>query len=241
MLALAIDTATEICSIALGNREHLIDETSFVAGRSHLEMLLPALERLLARQGLSVRQLEQIVAGTGPGTFSGLRVGVATCRALSQALAIPIAGSSSLAALAAGAASCLIDEQQNLAAVINARRGQVFARLYRKSKRTVFPASAVYCLKPEELVEVVTVASTGPVVAAGDGVIAYKKVFYGAAGVRPLPPEDERHQVRSFYHLPGEKSRMKYSAEALLKVLPAYIREPDADKTVLLRKKGTWQ
>lgn len=241
MLALAIDTATEVCSIALGARDKVIDEIAFEAGRSHLEKLLPAVRRMFERQGLGLRELEFIAAGTGPGTFSGLRVGIATCRALSQALTIPVWGSSSLGALAAGVAASPGGQQQSLMAAINARRGQVFARLYRKHDRQIRPVSDIHCLSPEDLVEVVTRAAAGPVIAFGDGILAYHEFFSAAASIRPLPPQDKRHQVRAAHHLPAAGSKQRYGPGDPGKVLPVYIREPDADRTVLLRKRGIWQ
>ncbi len=242
MLALAIDTATEICSIALGNSENVIGSISFEAGRSHLEMLFPAVEQLLGRQNIDARRLEFIAVGTGPGNFSGLRVGIATCRALSQSLGIPLQGSSSLAALAAGAAgSPGLQGQPLLMAAINARRGQVFAQIYRKHNRKVTPLSEIYCLDPGDLVEVVTKAASGPMVAAGDGVLAYPEIFYSAPAIQALPPQDKRHQVQAAHHLPEAGCKKKYSPQDLMEVLPEYVREPDADKTVLLRKRQPWQ
>ena len=82
MPALAIDTSTGICSVALGLPGKPPHEIAIDAGRTHLEVLLPAVEELLGRQGVTAAALELIVAGTGPGTFSGLRVGIATARAL---------------------------------------------------------------------------------------------------------------------------------------------------------------
>ena len=240
MRALAFDTATEDLSIALGNRQELLGEINVKAGRSHLELLLPAINDLLGNAGMTAAGLDLICVGTGPGTFSGLRVGVATARALSQSLETPLQGQSSLAALARGMADIASGNREELLLpVIDARRGQVFAQLYRTDAASVLAASGVFCEAPQDLIRKIAALTDRPVRAAGNGILSYFALF-DKKPVQPLPAGDLRHQVRAVYYLPAPGLKIKYDSHDLLDVLPAYIREPDADKTVLLRKKGIW-
>lgn len=245
MPALAIDTSTKICSVALGPGGKPPDEIAIDAGRTHLEVLLPAVEELLGRQGVTAAALELIVAGTGPGTFSGLRVGIATARALAQALEIPITGSSSLAALAAATAAsteltslAVTAETPAILPVIDARRGQVFAQIYRTNGGGVEPGSEIFCLSPDELIAQVS-KTAGATVAVGNGVLAYHDLFAASPLRLPLPASG-LHRISAAWHLPGEPVRLKYSPADLLAVKPVYVRAPDADKTVLLRKREPW-
>lgn len=108
---LAIDTATSRALIATGSPAGVIDGvTTWVVGYRHGETLLPTIERFLGEQDVRRSQLTGIVVGTGPGAFTGLRVGLATAKGLCHGLGIPLVGVSTAAALlhAAGAGAVLI-------------------------------------------------------------------------------------------------------------------------------------
>jgi len=103
---LAIDTALRRAVVALGRADGgLVDEASWVAGHRHGEELLPRVATLLERNAVALDDLGGIVIGTGPGAFTGLRVGIATAKALAHGLQRPIAGISTAAALLAAAAA----------------------------------------------------------------------------------------------------------------------------------------
>lgn len=242
MPALAIDTATDVCTIALGNDGGLVDEITILAGRSHLEMLLPQIHVLLGRQGLKIADIDAIIAGIGPGSFTGLRVGVATARGLAQALKKPIFGSSTLRALAQG----MIDARgedvagERILPVVDAKRGQVFAQLFLVSENKIAEAaSEILCLEPEDLFRRLPGLTGDIVLAAGSGVLAYWNQFDAAGQVEAAHPEDPLHLVQAAFHLSAWQGG-SYEPRLLQEVLPAYVREPDADKTVLLRKREPW-
>ena len=98
-MLLAIDTANAISSVSL-YQDKVLAETTWIAGRDHTRELLPEIHRLLAVDGRSVRDLTAVGVGLGPGSFNGLRVGIATAKAISLALSIPIVGIETLRALA---------------------------------------------------------------------------------------------------------------------------------------------
>ena len=102
---LAIDTATSRAVVAIASADGTsLGETSWVAGHRHGETLLPELERLLDETGVQRSRLTAIVVGTGPGTFTGLRVGIATAKGLAEGLGIPIVGVSTATGLLSAAA-----------------------------------------------------------------------------------------------------------------------------------------
>jgi tRNA threonylcarbamoyladenosine biosynthesis protein TsaB len=113
MLVVAFDTATDVATSALVWDGEVVGELA-----SRPVSVLEDVDALLRRGGVRAAQLEGIVVGTGPGSFTGLRMGLAAARALSLALEVPVAGVSTLAALAAGAPGAL--------PVIDARRREVF-------------------------------------------------------------------------------------------------------------------
>lgn len=237
---LAIDTATETLSIALGGGGEVIGETEIAAGRSHLELLLPAVDRLLASHRVSLSDLEAICVGIGPGTFSGLRVGVATARGIAQGLGLPITGSGSLEALAGGLAALPETRGSHILPVIDAKRGQVFSRLFLPDDAgELRPRSEIMCLEPDELVAAVSRRVSGPVFAGGDGAELYARIF-SERGMAMPGPGDPAHRIKARYHLPVDRPATGFSLERAASVVPLYVREPDADKTVLLRKKEPW-
>lgn len=133
-LLLAMDTSTLVCSVACGYADDVRAEHHEPAPRAHLERLMPAVQDVARAAGVSLGELDGLVAGLGPGSYTGVRVAVSTARALAQALEIPIIGVCSLDALAAdgrpGRLICAMSE---------AGRGRVYYRLYRRSDRQSLP------------------------------------------------------------------------------------------------------
>ena len=244
MPTLSIDTATEVLALALGEGEKILAKSSIDAGRSHLELLLPGVQQLLDEAGLTVRDIDGIVAGTGPGTFSGLRVGIATARALAQTLEVRLSGSSTLEALAFGLAE-ETSASQLLLPVIDAKRSQVFAQLFKKEgKNTVKPESEVLCLDPQALLAELAKITGAAVRAAGNGVLAYRDIFGNAEQLELPGPDRPENRVDAGWHLRAGLAETETGSDfdpgLLLSVVPHYVREPDADKTILLRKKEPW-
>lgn len=167
MLILAFDTATDVASSALVWDGEVLGE--FV---SQPRSVLEDVDALLRRGGVRDNQLEGIAVGTGPGSFTGLRMGLAVARALAFALELPVAGVSTLDALAAGAPRAL--------PVIDARRREVF---------TVGPRA----VRPEEL------ELESGTVCVGDGAVRYRAVLE-AAGADVPSDDDERHLPRARFH-----------------------------------------
>lgn len=242
MRTLAIDTATDCLSLAVGEDGAAVAEAVLDAGRSHLELLLPEALRLLESNRLELNELDAIAVGTGPGTFSGLRVGVATARALAQSLEIPIAGAGTLKALALELAADSRSADRDILPLIDAKRGQIFTRIYRKvDEETVAALSEIMCLNPENLVAELDKSTGRGYLAAGNGSLAYFSIFAAAADIEVLQRDDSRHKVRAAWHLKSLRSATGFDPAALYAVAPSYIRKPDADRTALLRKQAPWQ
>ena len=124
--ALAIATATSQVSVAISGPDGVLGSIALRVGRRHGETLAPAIQDLARLAGVDLSRLELVAVDIGPGLFTGLRVGVATAKALASALAIPVVPVSSLDILAhphrrAG---------RPVASVVDARRGEVFWSLY---------------------------------------------------------------------------------------------------------------
>lgn len=244
-LVLAMDTATDYCSIALGLGGQPLASTVFEAGRMHLEMLLPETHSLLERHSRRASEIRAIAVGTGPGTFTGLRVGVATARAMAQALGVPLFGSGSLPALAMGIAASLPTEraaEADILAVIDARRKQVFAAIFRLGEHGADRITETLCLEPPALCAILMGKGSRQMIAAGSGALEYREEFERCPQVEILDPDHEAHRIDAAFHLAAIPARAEWDAgpRNLYNVVPEYVREPDADQNVLKRKQEPW-
>jgi tRNA threonylcarbamoyladenosine biosynthesis protein TsaB len=192
----------------------------------HSQELLPEVERLLEESHTTWDDVESIAIGIGPGTFTGLRIGISTARALGQALRVDLRPVSSLEVIAAAAAEATSD-QRPLLSLIDARRRQVFVALYEpphSAGSRPIPIWKPEVVNPESLVSRVHELDPSPV-CAGDWAIKSRSSLEGTGGYVP-PSESGLHAV-SGLHL----CRLALSVEAVspADVYPVYLRLPDAE------------
>jgi tRNA threonylcarbamoyladenosine biosynthesis protein TsaB len=148
MNLLAIETATEACSVALLHGDSLVDRSE-LAPRRHAELVLPMAESLLAEAGLARKQLDAIAVGQGPGAFTGVRLAISVAQGLALALDIPVVPVSSLAALAMQAPK----NGAAILAAIDARREEIYAGTFRfGADGLVEPLGLEHVLPASELV-----------------------------------------------------------------------------------------
>jgi tRNA threonylcarbamoyladenosine biosynthesis protein TsaB len=199
----------------------------------HSQELLSELARLLGEADVGWDGIDSLAVGVGPGTFTGLRIGIATARALAQALRIPVKPVSSLLALAAGmAAGSPLASGRLALPLIDARRGQVFAALYRVGERApgseVDPPLAIawdpVVLDPELLFERIRALPEAPV-CAGDWAIKSASELK-SAGAEVLSSESALHSIDALHVcLRG----MGVEPVATDDLQPVYLRLPDAE------------
>lgn len=182
----------------------------------HAAQLLPLCNALLGRAGLRFADLDRIAVGLGPGTFTGLRIAIATARGLAHAGDTELTGVPTLEVLAAGA------NHPAVLAVLDARRGEAFAAGYLDGVLTV-PAAA---LPPTALeVRAREYATWRPgTLAVGEGAVAFRAVLERAGCT--VPPDDAGvHRVDAAVLCALARDRQEASPEA---ILPSYVRAPDA-------------
>jgi tRNA threonylcarbamoyladenosine biosynthesis protein TsaB len=121
MIVLGLDTCLSACSVAVRDGERVLAWNSEVMARGHQERLAPMAQRVMAEAGLAFPQLERIGVTVGPGSFTGLRIGLAFAKGLGSALGAPVVGVGTLEALAADIGGLVF-------AAIDARRGQVYVQ-----------------------------------------------------------------------------------------------------------------
>jgi tRNA threonylcarbamoyladenosine biosynthesis protein TsaB len=199
VLILAFDTATEVAASALVDDGELLGERW-----SRAVTLLEDIDALLRQAGARPSDLGALAVGTGPGSFTGTRIGLAVARGLALALDIPAAGVSTLAAMAAGAPGA--------APVVDAKRGEVFV--------AGTNGGDPQATRPVELV-----LEPGAV-CVGDGALRYVDMLTERGFVVP-PVDDERHRVRARFH-----AALAHEFGPADAVEPLYVRVPDAERTL---------
>lgn len=228
MIVLGFDTATPATAIGLrladGRTLQARDDPGPGERPGHATRLLPLAAALLDEAELSFGDLERIAVGVGPGTFTGLRIGVASARGLAQSLDAELVGVSSLQALAAGVSSAGSrqgEEATNVLAMIDARRGEVFAAAYDRVSELLGPR----VVAPWQLVGVVGEAGEG-CLAIGDGAVRYRELLE-AQGARVPDDGSPEHQIGGAAVC--EIAASLPAAGDVREVLPAYLRRPDAE------------
>ena len=196
-MILAFDTATDVATSALVRDGEVLGERASRAVR-----ILDDIDALLGEAGLTRDDVDRLVVGRGPGSYTGLRMGLITARTLSFALGVPLAGVSTLAALAAG--------RPGAVPVIDGRRGEVFTLL----------AGEPRVLRPNEL----NVEPGG--VYVGDGAVRYRDVLERAGGEVP-PDGDPVHIPWARHH-----AALAADFGPADGVEPIYLRVPDAERAL---------
>jgi tRNA threonylcarbamoyladenosine biosynthesis protein TsaB len=197
MLTLAFDTATDVATVALVRDGDVLGER-----RSRAVNVLADADELIREAGLRPPDLELLAVGVGPGSFTGVRMGLAAARGLGLALDLPVAGVLTLAALAAGAPGAV--------PVLDARRREVYT-LVGADPRCLAPAD----LDVEPGREYV-----------GDGAVRYRAAIEEGGGLVPSD-SDDRHVPWARFH-----AQLARDAEPAELVEPVYLRVPDAEKAV---------
>lgn len=164
-LILAIDTALGACSVAVHEAGGATLARRAVAmDKGHAEALMPMLEAVMADSGVGFRALERVAVTVGPGSFTGLRIGIAAARAIGLAAEIPVVGVTTLAAYAAPLISA--DQAAIVAVAVDARHGAVFLQTFAPGGRTLI---APRVLKAREAARAI---GAGPVMIVGSAATA---------------------------------------------------------------------
>ena len=205
MIVLGLDTCLNACSVAVRDSERVLAYRRQEMARGHQERLAPMAEAAMADAGLAFARLERIGATVGPGSFTGLRVGVAFAKGLASALSIPAVGVGTLEALAAEAEGLV-------AAVIDARRDQLYLQVFEDGAPLMAPDVLPLGTAAARLAEL-AMGRRLTLVGSGAPLLAD-----AAPGATILTPEgcDARHVARLA------------AARAVSPIRPLYLRAPDA-------------
>jgi tRNA threonylcarbamoyl adenosine modification protein YeaZ len=181
MKLLAVDTTSYAGSVAMLDGDEIRGLIGIHAVPGHAERLLPTIDMLLKELELSLEDIEAFAVAAGPGSFTGLRIGISTVEGLSYSTERPVVGVSSLEATAyhfryrAGLVASFLD----------ARRGEIFGALYRGDGKSLDTVGEAVCEKPDVFLNRLPAE---PVLIAGSGTLTYRELLENHPKVQPADP-----------------------------------------------------
>lgn len=238
MLILGLDTTTLACSAALLKEDLLLAEYTLNTRKTHSERLLPLIDSLLRECAVDREQLQGIAAAAGPGSFTGIRIGLATARALAQGLGIPAVGVSTLEALA----EAVTAPEALICPLLDARRSQVYSALYRREpapgqglELLALPAAISLSSLVDRLA-----AYQQPVLFTGEGLNSYGPYLQECMGSRAvIAPPPLKVNRAGLVAWRGRQLLQACPGLSHRELLPLYLRRPEAERLAEAKKGGS--
>lgn len=227
MNVLALDTSTSTACVAIISTETVITESAFTCNRSLSARLVPEIGHLLSLAGMTISDIDLFAASIGPGSFTGVRCGVATIQGLALANGKPCAGFSSLAMLAMNFSLTT----HPVCSLLDARKNEVYAGLYNCSSLTPVPLIADCVMPVEQFLGLISANTDKPVIFTGEGALRYRENILSHMGEQALCAPVSHNTGRAAYGAMLALETFR-SGNALLNpahLLPDYIRASDAE------------
>lgn len=179
MHVLAIDTSSNVASVACIKNDNLLAEVTINNKKTHSQMLLPIIENLLDALFISLDKIELFAVAIGPGSFTGIRIGISTARAFAQAKNKPIVGVSSLCGLAGN----LAELSGIICPMIDARNNQVYTSVFRSDGKKLIRINDFFALNVKEIAEILKIYEE-PIYCNGDGSLLHAEYLKQVCGER---------------------------------------------------------
>jgi tRNA threonylcarbamoyladenosine biosynthesis protein TsaB len=221
---LALDTSTDACTVALVGEPGPPYEITIPVRTGHAGSLLPVIDRLFSMSPSAKEDVDLIAVGIGPGSFTGIRIGIATARGLAMALSKPLAGINTLDALAHGALPSALP----IMPIIDARKSEIFCSLYAGDGT---PPAKPMNIRPENLASLVT----SETLFIGNAVPLYRDAIAGILGKSYV--EGPEHLWYPRASVIGRMALEQAASGSLQAAQPMYVRASDADITLQKRNR----
>lgn len=233
MLLLAIDTTTKICSAALGDSSKIWAEYTLNIKNTHSKHLMPLIVSLFKDSGVDKSLLEGVVVNVGPGSFTGIRIGMATAQGLCQGFNIPALGVMTLDALAE---ACSFFNNGLICPILDARKNQTYTALYKNGPAGPAAVEEAAALSLEELSARLN-AYDEEIIFLGDGVDTFREGLKTALGERYREmPYSSRFNHAALVLQKGIRTWQEKGPVSPYALRPFYLRLPEAERK--LREKA---
>lgn len=233
MRILALDTSTNVASVAILEDDVIIGEYSCNKGKTHSQRLMPMIQSLLEKVGLNATDMDAFSASIGPGSFTGLRIGVTTIKAMAFAAGKPVISVYTLDALAYN----LPMSKALICPIIDARNSQVFTAIYRFVNGKLERLTDYLGIHIYELVDIIRLME-GEVVLLGDAYNMHKDYFVQELGERVslAPPNIALAKAASVAVL-ARNAFLQGKVESCIDMVPFYLRKSQAEREKEMNEK----
>lgn len=228
MKILAIDTSSFPASVAVTDGEYILGEYVIRNQRKHSQNIMPMVDSVLGGLDMDISEIDVFAVTVGPGSFTGLRIGISTIRAFAQAMKKPVVGISTLEALAynfAGAAGTIIP-------MLDARRDEVFTAAYDGDKAVLEPCVMTVC-------EIAELFADGNTIYTGDGAIKHRLEILAADETAVIAAPNLSEVRASAVAALAYKKAQNGEAVNYNEIRPVYLRKSQAEREYDNRKKGS--
>lgn len=228
MLVMGIDSSSDIGAIGLIDNSGLLGEINIRLSHRHSERLLPNIDFLLKETGHHINELDGLAVTIGPGSFTGLRIGLSTVKAFAQVLDIPVIGLSSLDVLAYN----IFNKNGWLVPVIDARRNRVYTSLYKGWKKDIIDAKGWpdQALNVDDLiVRLQNLDDNNKIYMVGNGINAYHDILIKSGLDIHFAPDFTNIQRGGTVAELGKNYLVKGLQDDIYNILPNYLKKPQAE------------
>ena len=218
MKILAIDTSSSICSVAILEDDKLIDKNELNDGKTHSENLMPLLDEILKRNSIDIKNIDLIACCVGPGSFTGIRIGVATIKPIAEVLNIKVASVMSLEGLARN-----IEGKEIIVSLIDARNNQVYCGIFDKE----------YNKKEEYLADDINIVIDNlmkyeKITVVGNGAILHKELLLQR--LKNVEFSNNNNQSAENVGKIGYKKYLEKDLCTADTIIPVYLRKSQAER-----------
>lgn len=223
MKILAVDTSSKICAVAILEDNKVIDEIKLDNGKTHSENLMPIIKEILDKNDLTLKDMNLIAVSVGPGSFTGIRIGIATIKPMAEVYNLPVASVTSLETLARNIENK--EKDFTIISVIDARNNQVYAGFF----------DTEYNLKEDEIAEDIDevlkkAGKYSKIIFVGDGAIIHKEKIEENLKDRNIIFTKENNQSAINTGKIGYKKFLEKNLKNADTILPIYLRKSQAER-----------
>ena len=223
MKILAVDTSSKICAVAILEDNKVIDEIKLDNGKTHSENLMPIIKEILDKNNLTLKDMNLIAVSVGPGSFTGIRIGIATIKPMAEVYNLPVASVTSLETLARNIENK--EKDFTIISVIDARNNQVYAGFF----------DTEYNLKEDEIAEDIDevlkkAGKYSKIIFVGDGAIIHKEKIEENLKNRNIIFAKENNQSAINTGKIGYKKFLEKNLKNADTILPIYLRKSQAER-----------
>ena len=223
MKILAVDTSSKICAVAILEENNVIDEIKLDNGKTHSENLMPIIKEVLEKNNLTLKDINLIAVSVGPGSFTGIRIGIATIKPMAEVYNLPVASVTSLETLARNVET--EDTEVTIISLIDARNNQVYAGFFNNE----------YNLKEKEVAEDIAeilkkAEKYQKIIFVGDGAILHKEKIEENLKDKEISFSKCNEQTAINTGKIGYKKYLEKDLKNADTILPIYLRKSQAER-----------